>query len=219
MEDPEARRARLKSMREQAEGVSQSAPNPENSIPKLANPFEEVAPPSDAHTPRFNYYSNPAAGFVPTKRKDPGPPAGPRPSMNARPHGHWNPEFHPPVAVPPPLSPHVGGFGSPIPLYNPMQPGFLPPPPALEPKQRYGDGTWPIKRPNFGPGRGAGRAFGGRGSGPGRGGFARGDGHQGRGRGEGHQGRGRGGGSTSARDRPDLFYHKSMVEDPWRHLL
>ncbi|KAG0601839.1 hypothetical protein M758_11G142000 [Ceratodon purpureus] len=246
MEDPEARRARLKAMREQAEGVSQSAPTPENSTSKLANPFEEVAPISDAHAPRFNYYSNPAAGFVHTKRKEPGPPAGPRPSVSARPH--WNPEFYPPAPAPPPMVSHVGGFGSPIPLYNPMEPGFLPPPPALEPQQRYGDGTWPIKRPNFGPGGGGGRGFGGRGSGPGRGGFARGDGYQGRGRGEGYQGRGRGEGyqgrgrgesyqgrgrgegnqgrgrgrgegSVSAKDRPDLFYHKSMVEDPWKHLL
>lgn len=209
MEDPEARRARLKAMREQAEGVSQSAPIPDNTTAKLANPFEEAAPATDAHTPRFNYYSNPAAGFVHTKRKDPGHSPGAQPPVNAaRPHGNWRPKFYPPAPVPPQMAPQVGGFGSPIPLYHPQ--GFAPPPPALEPLQRPGEGTWPIKRPNFGPGRGAGRGFEGRGSGPGRGGF---------GRNQGNQARGRGGGSISARDRPDLFYQKSMVEDPWRHLL
>ncbi|EPS65447.1 hypothetical protein M569_09331, partial [Genlisea aurea] len=41
-----------------------------------------------------------------------------------------------------------------------------------------------------------------------------------RGRGGG-RGRGRGGGShdhISAKERPDLFYQKSMTEDPWKHL-
>ena len=154
----------MKALREKVEGVSQSASTSEDPIPKLANLFEEAAPTSDAHTPRFNYYSNPAAGFIPTKRKEPGPPTGPRPSIYPRSHGNWNPKFDPPALVPPPMgSPHIGGFGSLIPMYNPMQLGLLPPPPTLEPQQQYGNGSWPIKKPTFGLGRGVGQGFGGKG--------------------------------------------------------
>ncbi|XP_024361464.2 uncharacterized protein [Physcomitrium patens] len=213
MEDPEARRARLKAMREQAEGVSQSAPIANNSAPKLVNPFEDPAPTSNAHTPRFNYYSDPTAGFL-HKRKETPTPVAMSPSRNPYPQGHWKPDYHPPAPIPPPRSFQVGAFGSPIPMFNPHQQGPLPP--ALEPQQQYGDGTWPSKRFHYGTGRG------GRGSGPGRGGFGRNEGNQARGRGGGQGGRGgRGQGDTgpvSARDSPDLFYHKSMVEDPWRHL-
>lgn len=56
--------------------------------------------------------------------------------------------------------------------------------------------------PSFSTGRGSGHHFSG--SNPGRGSGRRG---------------GRGShGNVSARERPDLFYHKSMLEDPWKFL-
>lgn len=238
MEDQEVRRARLKAMREQAEAhPSQSTPAPAIPTTRLTNPFEDQFPTSDAQTPRFNYYSDPLAGFTNPKRKERGS-VGQQHTSSTSPYplqnltigsSTWQPEFHPPGGPPPPFSHLSGGFGSPIPSFDPYQPGFpLPPPPAPGPQQRMSEGSWNTDKQHHGPGRGRGRGYagnnswsdsgprgGGRGGGSWRGDMNRSGGRGGRGPKLQRTGDGPG---ASARERPDIFFDKSMVEDPWRHL-
>lgn len=131
MENAEARRVRLRAMRDEADAhQSQSPSAPLSNTTRLVNPFDNNSPPpTDAETPRFNYYSDPVAGFTNSKRKERGI-SGPASSVSPYPHqtmatsNNWQPDFHTPGGHRPPYSPQAGGFGSPIPAFDPNRQNF-----------------------------------------------------------------------------------------------
>lgn len=234
MEESEKRRDRLKAMRMEAAqaDVSNTAAT---SLPPncLSNPLVEtsstVAVEQSFSTPRFDFYTDPMAAFSGNKKRStvpnqiyqnftppsisrshlawhsPSSPYGPRnPEMNSSPSNQFQSNYSPQQQIfhaQPPYHSFTPSR-SPVRMNSPF-PGhqgndsYGPPHYYNNPtnSSRGGNirspGFQPAGSPSFSHGRGRGQR-GGRGIGS-------------------H-------GQVSARDRPELFYNKSMVEDPWKFL-
>jgi hypothetical protein len=224
-EDAASRRERLISLRLQAQqasasssSVSPASSSHSPSLPKFSNPFSDQpfldSPniPSQARTTGFDFYTDPVAAFRSSKGRG-GRGVAPWRQQQQPPspfHATGSSSVHPPVVGhsfcgPPPLTPPGA---APPPAYN--HPPFRPSVPLPQ-----GRGSWQSR----------GGGGGGRGSWPGP--------SSQRMRPEMKQGsraakyprRGGGeykrpqGGAVTAKERPDLFYSKSMLEDPWKDLV
>ncbi|KAK9112922.1 hypothetical protein Scep_020441 [Stephania cephalantha] len=239
MEESEKRRERPKAMRMEAAQANALHNEATSTVPaQLSNSLIDSSTTmehSSAHT-RFDFYTDPMAAFSSNKRiKETfhdSPPSMPQPLFS---HfaGPRNFDMSTPPPPPPPLQFQIGH--SPLPYQGPgpwQSPVRMTPPPLGHPgaspgvwNQSGGTASYGFspKSPRLGgypsPGfrRGgsysgssnSGRSSGGRftnsSSSP----------HWGRG-----GGRGRGfHASVSARERPGMFYSKSMIEDPWRSLI
>jgi hypothetical protein len=227
-EDAASRRERLISLRLQAQQASASSSSfsPASSshspsLPKFSNPFSDQpfldSPniPSQARTAGFDFYTDPVAAFRSSKGRG-GRGGAPWQQQQQQPpspfHATGSSSVHRPVVGhsfrgPPPFTPPGAAPLPAPPLYN--HPPFRPSAPLPQ-----GRGSWPSR----------GGGGGGRGSWPGS--------SSQRMRPEMKQGSRaakyprRGGeyeraqgGAVSAKERPDLFYSKSMVEDPWKDLV
>ncbi|KAI3948038.1 hypothetical protein MKX01_014637 [Papaver californicum] len=228
MEESEKRRERLKAMREEAN--SEASHNVGTSMPtiNLANPLAETSsvPQRPTGARRFDYYTDPMAAFSGNKRSNnhmhQAPPnsfSSPiTPPMQSYPSGPRN--FYP---IPPPsyqqqrvfeATPHHSPNSWRSPIAPPFHGNHGPPPEAWNRPGGTGGYGYPSNSSSFGGYRGNsfGRGVSPRGSnytfsnspnpGTGRGG----------GRGRGYHA------CTSARERPEMFYNKSMMEDPWKLL-
>ncbi|GER37586.1 hydroxyproline-rich glycoprotein [Striga asiatica] len=237
MEESEKRKERLKVMRMEASqtGAYADSKSPGSAYGALLNPLIEnetaTASPNQHNLPRFGYYTDPMAAFSGSKRRNDMSPQVFHGHHNTPPRLFYqgtipNPEYnyHPPVTFPGPgpLNPyppraqfnHGPPLGPTSPLSRPQQ---YPPTPWAPPGggaynnqnfhprpnfPRGGNFTSPSPRPtnsnHYNPGRGrgmgpdSGPSFSRRGVGP-------------------HD-------FISAEQRPDLYYRKEMVEDPWRFL-
>lgn len=122
----------------------------------------------------------------------------------------------------PPNSPVVGAYSP----NSDFRVGVRPSPSSVRGRgYQFNNNSSPS--PNVGRGGGSTQFYNSPNTGSGRGGSpsfntGRGGGHQfsgnNRGRGSGHQGGRSSHRDASARDRPDLYFHRSMLEDPWRYL-
>ncbi|KAI3701053.1 hypothetical protein L2E82_45696 [Cichorium intybus] len=162
------------------------------------SPNPRMQPPHGQYqNPNYSYTPNPpqVQGGYPTAGGYPGPGSVSFPSPG--------PHFRPGPGGYPSPSPGPGGYPSPGRGYP--NPGRYPSSgPHFRASPNHGSG------PGLGyPNQGRGQWTSGSSSGRGRGGRWSG------------QGGGRGGGANNhvtAEERPDLFYNKSMVEDPWKFL-
>lgn len=226
-EDAASRRERLISLRLQAQqasaspsSVSPASSSHSPSLPKFSNPFSDQpfldSPniPSQARTAGFDFYTDPVAAFRSSKGRGGrgGAPWQQQPPPSPF-HATGSSFVYPPVVGhsfrgPPPLTPPAAAPLPAPPSYN--HPPFRPSAPLPQ-----GRGPWQSR----------GGGGGARGSRPGSSSQRmRPDMKQGsraakyprRGRGEYERAQG---GAVTAKERPDLFYSKSMVEDPWKDLV
>ncbi|KAK9136157.1 hypothetical protein Syun_015487 [Stephania yunnanensis] len=209
MEESEKRRERLKAMRMEAAQANALHNEGTSTVPaQLSNPLIDSSTTmehSSAHT-RFDFYTDPMAAFSGNKRiKETfhdSPPPMPQP-----PFSHFGPgPWQSPVRMTPPPLGHRGASPG---VWNQSRGtasyGFSPNSPRLGgyPSPGFRRGGSYSGSPNSG--RSSGGRFSNSSSSP----------HWGRG-----GGRGRGfHASVSARERPGMFYSKSMIEDPWRSLI
>ncbi|KAI3942471.1 hypothetical protein MKW98_013123 [Papaver atlanticum] len=237
MEESEKRRERLKAMREEAN--SEASHNVGTSLPtiNLANPLVETSsvPQRPTGARRFDYYTDPMAAFSGNKRTNSHMYQAPpnsfpppiTPPTQSYPSGPRN--FYP---IPPPSHQQQRAFEAnphhnPNSWRSPVAPPFYgnrgPPPEAWNRPSGTGGYGYPSNSSSFG---------GYRGTGFGRGVSLRPSVNPYPGSASSYTfsnspnpGTGRGGGRgrvshacTSARERPEMFYNKSMMEDPWKLL-
>ncbi|XP_076921555.1 protein SICKLE-like [Bidens hawaiensis] len=234
MEESAQRRERLKLMRLEASQEASAAAtcNDDHSTTSLSNPLLESSHESQAqqsYSHSFNYYTDPMAAYS-GSRQISAPQRSQTnvtfPSPSLQPHINHLP--NPRMQQPPGqyANPNHTNIRSPSWNRNNPQTHF-----TGSPGHGSGQGGYPGPRFTNNPGHGSGRGYPSpvpnfmnspsHGPNQGRGHWFRNNMSSGPSSGRG-MGRGRGGGGAhnhvSAKDRPDRFFNKSMVEDPWKFL-
>eukprot|EP00246_Nothoceros_aenigmaticus_P001595 TRINITY_DN12092_c0_g2_i1.p1 TRINITY_DN12092_c0_g2~~TRINITY_DN12092_c0_g2_i1.p1 ORF type:complete len:223 (+),score=19.01 TRINITY_DN12092_c0_g2_i1:80-670(+) len=191
MEESERRRNRLRALRLEAE-QQQPSPGTGDGIALPAPLLGKVSEPFGNHEASFDFYTDPLAVYAGAKRK-----GGVQLQLSHRVAlSGMHQEGRTPLLTPAPARTSAPDIPSPSPECP--TPSFVPP--------LY---VYPRPPPNLYTrrGRGSGGHVGSRGC-------SRYD----EGRGGPNSIREKRGGTISAEQQPELFYNKSMLENPWRHL-